>query len=357
MNHQSHVLVIGGSGFVGTHLIQQLNHFRVASITNFDIRNDSIFESDKDLSHVEFVKGSINDELQLLKEFNNRNIDTIFHCATPPPFAPDKVLKMVNIEGTEALLKASQRSNHVKRIILVSSSSVVYDGGNVLNATEENTPYAQNGGYNTYTSTKIAQEKRVLEFDEKNEKSIRTVALRPAAIFGPRDPLFFPSVAEQALKGRLKIRVGDGSNLYSFTYVRNVAKGLILAARKIEDHGVGGEAFFLTNDEDMPFWDMLSGIAKYLESPTPKFDVPYKLYWFICIVMAFVVYLLNWIPKVNIEVPVSMSFDKLSYLTSTRTFSCEKAKKRLGYEPIPMKQALEETYESFRHLKEGKKTK
>ena len=71
-----------------------------------------------------------------------------------------------------------------------------------------------------------------------------------------------------ARSGRANVQMGDGTNLYDFVYVGNVADAHILAAKALlrvhegtprEDERVDGEAFHLTNDEPWLFWDFTRG--------------------------------------------------------------------------------------------------
>ncbi len=60
------------------------------------------------------------------------------------------------------------------------------------------------------------------------QRGLRTIALRPSGIFGEGDPLFVPSVINNARKGKMKFMIGNGRNLMDFTYVGNVAYSHIL---------------------------------------------------------------------------------------------------------------------------------
>lgn len=127
----------------------------------------------------------------------------------------------------------------------------------------------------------------------------------------------------------------DGKNVYSFTYVKNVTHAMILASEKLAhpETDVGGEAFFVTNDETVPHWEFLCQIVEHLGYRRPTIHIPHFIMFVIMTIIATVVAVLNLLPHVNIVIPAELSLDKLAYVTCNRTFRCEKAKKMLGYRP------------------------
>jgi len=90
---------------------------------------------------------------------------------------------------------------------LTSSCSVIYEGKDIHNGTEE-FPYAKNP-MDYYTETKILQEKEVLKANDG--ENLMTVSIRPHGIYGPRD-ILASSMLKQAQKG-LKFMIGSVSCL------------------------------------------------------------------------------------------------------------------------------------------------
>jgi sterol-4alpha-carboxylate 3-dehydrogenase (decarboxylating) len=95
-----------------------------------------------------------------------------------------------------------------------------------------------------------------------------TVSLKPASCFGEANEEMMEKLISVARSGRANVQMGDGTNLYDFVYVGNVADAHILAAKALlraherapgEDERVDGEAFHLTNDEPWLFWDFTRG--------------------------------------------------------------------------------------------------
>jgi len=241
-------------------------------------------------------------------------------------------LTKVNVTGTQALIDACKHCG-VKQFILTSSSSVVYSGQDILDI-DETTPYASQG-YNVYTDSKIAQEKIVLA---AATSEFATCALRPSSIYGPRDALLIPQMYVAAKQGRMKFTLGSGKNLYSFTFVRNASYAHLLAADKLANgnaadrSSVSGQAFFINNGKDTPFWQFASDLCYGAAGYRPTMRIPYAVFFCIVFLIDIVFKTLGLI-GIKGEPPVEFSYDKLAYLTSNRTFKCDKAVKLLGYKP------------------------
>jgi sterol-4alpha-carboxylate 3-dehydrogenase (decarboxylating) len=188
-------VVVGGCGFLGRHLVEGLvaRGYRVRA---FDLRTTFTQEG------VEFHTGNLCQKEDLLPVLRGANV--VFHTASPPPSSNDRELfYTVNVRGTQTLLGACLQAG-VRRLVLTSSASVVYEGTDIQNGTED-LPYAASP-MDYYTETKILQEKLVLEFNDSGR--ILTVAVRPHGIFGPRDPQMLPTVVNTARAGKMKFIIG-----------------------------------------------------------------------------------------------------------------------------------------------------
>ena len=129
--------------------------------------------------------------------------------------------------------------------------SVIYDGNDLVNA-DETIPYCQ-VHMDAYNETKALAEKSILE---SNDPDLLTIALRPTGIFGPRDNQGSLAMAQAAKKGQWRVMIGSNENLFDMTFVDNAANAHILAADKLSMECGAGEAFNITNDQPLFFWDM-----------------------------------------------------------------------------------------------------
>ncbi|XP_027864747.1 sterol-4-alpha-carboxylate 3-dehydrogenase, decarboxylating [Xiphophorus couchianus] len=331
--------VIGGSGFLGRHLVEKLLD-RGYSVSLFDIRQSY------ELPGVTFHQGDLCDKQALLSAL--KDVSLVFHCASPAPSSDDRLLfERVNIQGTQTVIQACLDAG-VQKLVLTSSASVVFEGTDVKNG-KEDLPYAKKP-IDYYTQTKIEQEKLVLEACNK-PKGFLTVAIRPHGIFGPRDPQLVPTLVDAARRGKMKFIIGDGTNLVDFTYVENVVHGHILAAEHLRaDSPICGKPYHITNDEPIRFWDFMSEILVGLGYAAPRFHLPYTLVYG----LALLLWLLTWILHPFMSFKPTFTPMRVALAGTYHYYSCERAKEHLGYKPVvSLKEGIARTVASYPHLRRG----
>ncbi|KAF0979809.1 hypothetical protein FDP41_000962 [Naegleria fowleri] len=350
-NPVQNCMVIGGAGFLGQHLVEDLMA-KGYNVSVMDIREPSI------VKNVKFYKGDICDKETVLNAFRDFQVDTVFHTATPDPFkSPSHILYKVNVEGTrnlmDCLIQLSDEVGKRKNFVLVSSASVVFDGNDTNNC-DETKPYVKSG-VNVYTDTKVEQEKLTLKYGKENKDKIRTVAIRPASIFGERDLLFIPTVLENGKKGKTKFYVGNGKNQMDYTYVKNVTHALILASTHLDKESVSGEAFFVTNQEPELFWGFMADILREFSLPTPKIGIPVQVMYIISYILLIVATILK-VCGIKFDIPPQFELDKNALLVADRRFNSTKATRLFTYKPVyDMKEAKKRTVAYYKKLEEEKK--
>ena len=328
-------LVVGGGGFLGRNLVEDLlsNGYGVSV---FDIKQG--IPDDR----VRFYPGDICSLSDLSTAL--QGCDTVFHCASPPPSLGNRDLfHRVNVTGTNALISACRESG-VSRLVLTSSASVVYNGVD-LKAGSEELPYTTSP-IDYYTKTKAIQEQIVLN---ANSSHLMTCAIRPHGIFGPGDQQCIPGIVAAARAGKTKYRIGDGSNLVDFTYVRNVTHGLILAAKSLQQGSVScGSVYNITNDSPILFWVFMSRILTGLNYPAPSRSLPYRFVYFIAWLTQLVCYIISPIKKVT----PTLTPLKVALAGTHHYYSCSKAKCEIGYAAkYSMEDAIEKSLNEFQHLR------
>lgn len=236
MNLQNrNILVIGGAGFVGSHLLDLLLDESPSSIVVYDnfargtrenvssaLRDDrvSIFDAGGDITQTDILNEAIS------------QADAVFHlaalwllqCHDYPRSAFD-----VNIGGTFNVLEACVR-NDVEKLVYSSSASVYGD------ALE--TPMTEDHPFNNrtfYGATKIAGEQMCRAFNERY--GLDYVGLRYMNVYGPRQDYkgayiaVIMKILDRIDQGLPPIIYGDGSQCYDFIHVRDIARANICAMK------------------------------------------------------------------------------------------------------------------------------
>jgi len=227
----SRVLVIGGAGFVGSHIVDKLVGTPVHEIVVLDncVRGvpTNLHQALQD-SRVRIVEGSITDR-ELLRDVMD-DTDYVFHLAALWLYEcvhqPRAALE-VNVGGTYNVVEAAQRAG-VKKVIYSSSASVYGDA--LFTPMTEEHPF---NNRTIYGATKIAGEQFLRAFYEQH--GLDYIGLRYMNIYGPRMDYkgAYVSVIMKVLdridQGLPPIIFGDGSQAYDFIHVDDVARANILA--------------------------------------------------------------------------------------------------------------------------------
>lgn len=337
-SNQKRYLVIGGGGFLGRYIVEQLLDRGETRVIVFDVKQT--FE-DKRLE--KYLLGDITKLEDVLNAFSG--VTTVIHTASLPHNGKNTTLMYkVNVDGTKNVIDACIR-NGVKQLIYTSSASVVFEGKDLKNA-DETSPYSKRA-QDPYDHSKQLAEREVLAANGKD--GLVTCALRPSGLFGPRDAQAWPGFIAAAKEGKSKYQIGDGSNLFDWSYVENIAYGHLLAADKLESgSAIGGQVYFLTNGEPMKFWDFANYVFTNMGYPPTKFRVPYTIVYYYSVLLVFICHLLGYL---GIKMDPTFTPLRVANAGCHRFFSIEKAKRELGYKPIySLKEGMEKTLAYFKSL-------
>jgi UDP-N-acetylglucosamine/UDP-N-acetyl-alpha-D-glucosaminouronate 4-epimerase len=226
------ILVTGGAGFIGHHLVRGLldRGDEVSVIDDFSTGFRSRLERFRD--RIAFTEGSILDPAAL--DAAAAGCEVILHEAAIPSvarsLATPRLSNEVNVSGTIEVMLAAAR-HRVRRIVLAGSSSV-YGIAEELPCRETLRPEPRS----PYGASKLAAEHYVHTLGRQH--GVETVVLRYFNVFGPgQDPAseyaaVVPRFATAVLEGRRPTINGDGTISRDFTYVDNVVSANLLAARQ-----------------------------------------------------------------------------------------------------------------------------
>jgi nucleoside-diphosphate-sugar epimerase len=325
-------LVIGGTGFVGTYLVEELLARGAAEVRILcrTPPGDDPTRNEK----IHYVTGSVTDAAVVSTAC--KGIDVIFHTAANygkpnfGRFGKGEAVYTMNVGGVENVIAAS-KDNGVSTLVYTSSTNVIFDGQTRLEATEE-TPYANEKKVDHYSRSKIAAEQKVLSASDEH---LQTCVLRPNGIYGPREDFITGKVLGLVKKLRgLPFSINPKQKTdWTFVYNLVFAHFLFVAKAAQGAKEAAGKAYFIT-DCAPPLHTMREFVGGFLRAmgyrirhwiPVPKFLMVYG-----CLFTEWFCHILS--PIVRINPP----FTKAEALKSVaaHTHSCERAKKLLGYRPL-----------------------
>lgn len=265
------ILVTGGAGFIGSHLVTRLveRGERVRVLDNFATGFHA------NLNHVaddiELIDGDLRDEAAVRDAV--AGADLIYHegalGSVPRSIADPQTSFAVNVTGTLNLLVAA-RDAGCRRVVYASSSSV-YGNTAVMPKHEELPTHP----LSPYAVSKLSAEQLCGVFTRVY--GLETVALRYFNVFGPRQnpdsqyaaviPRFLTALAD----GQRPTVYGDGEQSRGFTYVDNVVNGNLLAGGA---PAAAGRVMNLASDRSVSVNDMLCQMGRLLGVPVDPIHVP-----------------------------------------------------------------------------------
>lgn len=278
---------------------------------------------------IEWVEADLGDTGALARAF--AGADTVFHCAAVAVMMrrPSPAMVEANVEGTKRVLEAFRRAG-ARRLVHCSStvaSALTEDGRPV---TEEH-PWnlARFGMTDGYTVTKHQGQVLVQE-----ARDVDAVIVNPGYMLGPYDVR--PSSGKMIIdtvRGRVP---GSSSGMNNFVDVRDVARGMVLAA----GHGRRGENYILGN-ENLGYREVLTRIARVAGVRPPRLPIPHPL-----------ARLFGWAGDLagvlsGREVLLNSVTVKWAYCPNFIS-SSDKARRELGYETHPLEDAIAAALEWFR---------
>lgn len=255
-NSKKNILVIGGSGFIGTPLIKRLLNAGY-SVKNYDKKQS------KDYPNLTIL-GDVNDRDFLLEQM--KNMDIIYNLAAEHKdnVRPKSLYYKVNVDGARNVVYAAQKNN-IKTIIFTSTVAVY--GLNKKHPSEDS-PLEP---FNDYSKSK-RQAEEIYNNWVREDKDRTLIIIRPTAIFGEENQGNVYNLIKQIVNDRF-IMVGSGNNKKSLAYIENLAEFLIETLKLPQ----GKHIFNYADKPDMTMNELIDTIYSELGKKKPKINLPYSI--------------------------------------------------------------------------------
>ena len=306
------VLVTGGNGFVGRHLVSALldrgDSVRVLALPDED--------ADWLSAHGVVVhRGDVRQPETLVAPMSGAT-GVVHLAAMMDVWRPLSEYRAVNVTGTENVCRAALTAG-VRRIVHMSSSSV-YGSGHRRPA-DESCPLRPLR--DPYPMTKAAGDLAVQRMVA--DEGLPATIVRPDQIFGPGDHLHFGATADRLARGRGVI-VGAGDNAVPLVFVSDAVAGILLA---LDQDEAAGQAYNISTDSPITQRQFMDTIASEIGASTVRVHVPYRASYamgYLAERLAFDVPSWHRPPVTRLGV---------AFIGTDTRFAIGKARRELGYDP------------------------
>jgi dihydroflavonol-4-reductase len=303
-------LVTGGSGFIGSHLVELLisKGYSVRCL----LRKSSSTAWLKGLP-IEIVYGDIFDVPAL--ENAVKDVDYVYHSAGLTKAKKKEEYYRANVDGTRFLLEAAIKINpSLKRFVFISSQTAVGPSPTATPVTEE----APANPITTYGRSKRQAEEVVLAAKNK----VLVTITRPPAVYGPRDKDIFEFF--KTLRGGLQPVAGFGEKFVSLIHVTDLVRGIVMAG---ESPAAVGQTYFIASSRVYGWGEIGRITSQVLGRKALTLRIPE---WGIYTISAFAEFFSLFSSK-----PALINFEKAKDMVQDY-WTCDsgKAKRDFGYEQL-----------------------
>ncbi len=320
------VLVTGGTGFTGKALVKRLideGHEVVALDYKEGLKTEELRGWG-----AKVVIGSVTD-MEIVEQCMD-GVEVVHHLAAAfrELDVPNTYYREINVEGTKNVLEVAS-AHKVKKFIYCSTCGV---HGNIDDPPGGEDAPIQPADY--YQQTKYEAEPIVNEY---NQNGMKTVILRPAAIYGPGDPERFFMIFKRVARGSFPM-CGNGKTYYHPLYIDNLVDAFMLA---MEDGKGEGGTYLIADEEYVEIKEIVKKTGKAL-----NIDVKIKYYPIIPLII--VGHIFEKVCKpFRITPPIFPR--RVDWYRQNRAFKIDKAKKDLGYKPkVGLDEGLRRTGQWYR---------
>lgn len=252
------ITIIGGSGFVGTRLIDILQESSSFHIKNIDLLPSYFYNGITEI-------GDVRKQEQLDEQLKGADLVVLLAALHRDDVFPTSAYYETNVGGLSNTLNAMKR-NGIKRIVFFSSVAVYGLNKNNPDETHPTDPF------NHYGKSKWQAEEVLQEWYKRHQDWDITI-IRPTVIFGERNRGNVYNLLKQISGGRFAM-VGRGENRKSMAYVGNIVSFVrYLIDQKTAGYGV----YNYVDKPDFTMNELVGHVEKVLDKRIPATHIPYWL--------------------------------------------------------------------------------
>lgn len=319
------VMVLGGTGFIGSHLVERLakNGFDVVVPVRKESKGKTPSIDSVQVVETDFLRpGSLDGWME--------DVDTVFHLAAIRGSGwsfSDKDVYRVNVGITRNVME-SAISQAVKHFIYVSSVSVYGHPSHVLVGEEYPCFPVTRYGQTKYESEKLLREFRI------GDKPLSTI-IRPVITYGPGDTWGMVAKLIFMINSNKYLTVGNGKNRVHLIYIDDLIDGLMLV---LNNPAVRGRTYILAGKDPIPINRLVGIISAVLGKRAINLHIPT---WFAKL-SAQSLEFLSRLLAIHKEPLVTL--EKIDIMCRDRAFDLKKAKEDLRFVPkVDYEEGIERT--------------
>jgi sterol-4alpha-carboxylate 3-dehydrogenase (decarboxylating) len=326
------VLVTGGSGFLGAHIVARLLD---EGATNVGIlsRKPRPLPVDEHLQQcLSYHAADVADEASVSAIFSDFKPHAVIHTAAPHHNDDAAAHQHATVDGTRVLLACASSCPDTRAFVYTSSDSAVVPTQTPLGE-EEAQLYTDSHYPNPYARAKALADSATLA---ASSAALATAVIRIPVIYGENDTNFIPQLLASVRKNEHKMQVGQNKKVFEFLYTAKAAEAHVLALRALLDPAntcrVAGEAFFVSDGCPQPFFDFARKCYAAAGSPVAPSQVtviPLAALQAAASTGEWAYYVFT----LGFKQP-TLRRDNIDHLDRGACWNIDKAKQRLGYEPV-----------------------
>jgi nucleoside-diphosphate-sugar epimerase len=310
------ILVTGGTGFLGRHLVWRLavlGHQVIFTGRQTNAAKEVISLSSAPVHWIPIQHGEPNAANLMIEAAEG--VDAIVHTAAlSSPWGQYEDFVKANVESTKEVLAACEK-HKIQRLVHISTPSVYFEFKDKVNVKEDS---PQPHPINHYVTTKAAAEKLVLA-----SAIPQRIILRPKAIFGPWDQTLMPRILRVIQEGAVPL-IRGGNAMLDVTYVDNLVDAIVLSLTQELKKPVA--IYNVTNGEPQKLTDLFNALSTEFHLPLKTKKLP----WWLVKTLATV--LEAWAKIVRGKEPKITRYGA-GVLAFSQTLDISAIEKDLGYQP------------------------